>query len=54
MDDKNEKKYGLKGSPTQVERIFPPDENTDKEIWEGDGEDLADKMFEKLKEFKFI
>jgi len=54
MEDKNEKRYGLTGSPTQVEKIFPPDENTDKEIWEGTGEELADKIAEKLKELKFI
>jgi len=54
MEDKNEKRYGLSGSPTQVERIFPPDENADKEIWEGTGEELADRMAEKLKELKFF
>jgi len=54
MEDKNEKRYGLSGSPTQVERIFPPDENVDKEIWEGTGEELADRLSEKLKELKFI
>lgn len=54
MEDKNEKRYGLSGSPTQVERIFPPDENVDKEIWEGSGEELADRLSEKLKELKFF
>lgn len=54
MEDKDEKRYGLSGSPTQVERIFPPDENVDKEIWEGSGEELADRLSEKLKELKFI
>jgi electron transfer flavoprotein beta subunit len=54
MEDKDEKKYGLSGSPTQVERIFPPDENADKEIWEGTGDELADKITNKLKELKFI
>ena len=54
MEDKDEKKYGLSGSPTQVERIFPPDENADKEIWEGTGDELADKITKKLKELKFI
>jgi electron transfer flavoprotein beta subunit len=54
MEDKDEKKYGLSGSPTQVERIFPPDENADKETWEGEGEELADRISEKLKELKFI
>jgi electron transfer flavoprotein beta subunit len=43
MEDRNEKRYGLTGSPTQVERIFPPDENLDKEIWVGSGEELAEK-----------
>jgi electron transfer flavoprotein beta subunit len=54
MEDKDEKRYGLSGSPTQVERIFPPDENADKETWEGTGEELADRISEKLKELKFI
>lgn len=43
MEDKNEKRYGLTGSPTQVERIFPPDENPDKEIWEGSGKSLLQR-----------
>ena len=54
MGDRNEKRYGLSGSPTQVERIFPPDENIDKEIWEGTGEELADRLSAKLKELKFF
>jgi electron transfer flavoprotein beta subunit len=54
MEDRNEKRYGLSGSPTQVERIFPPDENVDKEIWEGTGEELADRLSAKLKDLKFI
>ncbi|MEI7615451.1 MAG: electron transfer flavoprotein subunit beta/FixA family protein [Actinomycetota bacterium] len=54
MEDKDEKRYGLSGSPTQVERIFPPDDNVDKETWEGSGEELADRLSDKLKELKFI
>lgn len=53
FEDKNEKNYGLNGSATQVERIFPPEANTDKEIWEGSGEELTDRLFEKLKQLKF-
>ncbi len=53
FEDKNEMNYGLNASPTQVERIFPPTVNTDKEMWEGNGEELADKLFHKLKEHKF-
>ncbi|MDQ0150260.1 electron transfer flavoprotein subunit beta/FixA family protein [Eubacterium multiforme] len=54
FEDKNEKKYGLNGSPTQVERIFPPEVNNDREMWEGESEELSDKMTSKLKELKFI
>ena len=54
MNDKNEKKYGLAGSPTQVERIFPPEGNTDREIWTGNGAELAEKMADKLRELKFF
>jgi electron transfer flavoprotein beta subunit len=54
FSDQNEKRYGLSGSPTQVERIFPPAVNTDKEMWNGTGEELADKLTTKLKELKFV
>ena len=50
--DRDESHYGLKGSPTQVERIFNPDKKTEKEIIkEGN---LADKMYEILKNRKFV
>ncbi|SKA93111.1 electron transfer flavoprotein beta subunit [Caloramator quimbayensis] len=54
FDDKNEKKYGLNGSPTQVERIFPPSVNNDKEIWQGNSDELTEKLYKKLKDLKFI
>lgn len=54
FEDKNEKHYGLNGSPTQVERIFPPDANNDRETWTGTGEQLGHKLAEKLKQLKFI
>lgn len=54
LDDHDEMKYGLNGSPTQVKRIFPPKANTDHEIWEGTGGELSEKLFDKLKELKFI
>ncbi|MCE5219829.1 MAG: electron transfer flavoprotein subunit beta/FixA family protein [Clostridium sp.] len=54
FDDKNEKNYGLNGSPTQVERIFPPEVNNDREMWTGDSGELSDKMEKKLKALKFI
>ncbi|ELC8443257.1 electron transfer flavoprotein subunit beta/FixA family protein [Clostridium perfringens] len=54
FEDKDEKKYGLNGSPTQVERIFPPSNNDRHEIWTGDSSDLSEKMEDKLRELKFI
>lgn len=54
FEDKNEKKYGLNGSPTQVERIFPPKINKDREMWKGSSEELTDKLAKKLIELKFI
>lgn len=53
FEDKDENKYGLNGSPTQVKRIFPPEGNNDNEIWKGNGEDLSTQLFNKLKELKF-
>jgi len=54
FEDKDEKKYGLNGSPTQVERIFPPSINNDRETWTGNGKQLSFKITTKLKELKFV
>ena len=54
FDDQDESHYGANGSPTSVERMFPPKKNTDKEVWEDSGEVLAEKMFEKMKETKVL
>ena len=44
--------YGLSGSATQVERIFPPENDVEKETWTGDN--LAGRLFNHLEEKKFI
>lgn len=54
FEDQNDEHYGLKGSPTQVERIFPPEANTEKTIWQGNGEEMAGRIYHKLKELKFV
>lgn len=57
LDDfanKNPKKYGLSGSPTQVERIFPPEKNADRVMFEGEPEDLAGKIVDLLKQKKIV
>jgi electron transfer flavoprotein beta subunit len=54
LEDQDEKKYGLNGSPTQVQRIFPPEANDKRELWKESGENLTEKLFYKLKELKFL
>ena len=52
VEDKDESHYGLKGSATQVERIFEPDKKQDKQMFsEGN---LSQAVFNILKEKKFI
>ncbi|MFL0249371.1 electron transfer flavoprotein subunit beta/FixA family protein [Clostridium neuense] len=54
FEDKNENNYGLNGSATQVERIFPPSVNNDRETWTGSSEEISDKIFNKLKQLKYV
>lgn len=52
--DKDSKKYGLDGSPTRVVRVFPPEGKAESEMWRGSGDELAEKLFAKLIEGKFV
>ncbi len=54
FQDQNENNYGLKGSATQVQRIFPPEKNTDKKMLEGDSSEQAQQVFELIKSKKLI
>lgn len=54
LKDNDPAHYGLNGSPTQVQRIFPPEVNDDREMWEGNADEISDKIANKLKELKFI
>lgn len=54
LEDKNPDKYGLSGSATQVERIFPPEKNTQKENFEGSAESQSQQIFELLFNKKLI
>ena len=48
LPDHDETHYGLAGSATRVERIFPPDRNDVREMFRGDADELSDKLFELL------
>ncbi|WP_213818910.1 electron transfer flavoprotein subunit beta/FixA family protein [Garciella nitratireducens] len=54
FEDSDESKYGMNGSATQVVRIFPPQSNDETETWEGNGNELADKIAHKILELKII
>ena len=46
--------FGLDGSPTQVERIFPPPKSQEQVIWQGTPFELSQRMCAKLRELKYI
>lgn len=50
----DENRCGLKGSPTQVERIFPPVKNKDKQVFNGSSDELAAELLKLLKDKKFV
>lgn len=50
----NEKNVGLNGSPTQVVRIFTPPPKGEGEIFNGEPNEIVDKLIGKIKERKII
>lgn len=54
FDDQNPDNYGLSGSATQVERIFPPEKNNEKCSFDGTAEEQTDSLFELICNRKMI
>ena len=54
FSDRDENGYGLKGSPTQVDRIFPPKVNSERIMLEGDCATVVNKLCGVLKDGRFI
>jgi electron transfer flavoprotein beta subunit len=54
FDDQNPDHYGLAGSPTQVDKIFPPDKKKVSITITGSAQTVAVRMAAILKEEKFI
>jgi len=54
LKDQNPDNYGLTGSPTQVDEIFPPVKRTEAIVIKGNKEKLAKDMFKILKESRFL
>ncbi|MFW5889164.1 MAG: electron transfer flavoprotein subunit beta/FixA family protein [Bacillota bacterium] len=54
FNDKNPKHYGLNGSPTQVEEIFPPNKSMESKLVEGNKETVAFELHKILKTNKYL
>lgn len=44
LEDRNPGRYGLDGSPTRVERIFPPPVNSQSEFWELSAAEAVERL----------
>jgi len=54
FDDKSPENYGLLGSATQVERIFPPEKNSKKSTIDGTAEEKAEGIYSLICQCKLI
>ena len=54
FEDQNPDHYGLSGSATQVERIFPPEKTAQKHTIGGDAEAQAQALFSLLRDKKML
>lgn len=54
FDDKNADNYGLSGSATQVERIFPPEKNAEKRVIDGTPREQAEGLYDLIRSNKLI
>ncbi len=54
LDDSDPDHYGLNGSATQVERIFPPSKNSERMNITGDADEVSAKIAEVVRAHKII
>ena len=54
FDDQNPDHYGLTGSATQVERIFPPEKISQKQVITGDAQTQAQALYALLRDKKML
>lgn len=52
LPDRDPGRYGLSGSPTQVERIYPPAQAGDRHIVEGSAKELAAELMQVLERLR--
>ena len=54
LDDKNPDNYGLSGSATQVERIFPPETKEERKSLTGSAEEQTEAIYGLICDKKLI
>jgi electron transfer flavoprotein beta subunit len=54
LPDCDPKHYGLAGSPTQVEKIYPPVSDVERHIVEGPAAELAGELLQVLERFRLV
>ncbi|HIZ44523.1 MAG TPA: electron transfer flavoprotein subunit beta/FixA family protein [Firmicutes bacterium] len=54
LPDQDMSRYGLVGSPTTVERIFPPEKSAGQVYLEGSAEEKTEALYEILRKKKFV
>ena len=54
FEDQNPAHYGLSGSATQVEKIFPPEKNTQKHNITGSSQEQTQSIFQLLRDKKML
>ena len=52
--DQNPDHYGLVGSATQVERIFPPEKNAEKRSITGNSKEQSERLYQLIRERKLV
>lgn len=54
LDEKDDIHYGLKGSPTRVQRVFPPPAGATRETWRDEPGTLAARLHARLREARLL
>ena len=54
LQDSDPSHYGLKGSPTQVQKVYPPEKSSSRTMVKGSSAELSEKLFQLLSDRKFI
>jgi len=54
LEDRDEAKYGLDGSATRVDKIFPPERRTDRALFKSGADEAARHIFDELIEGKQV